>query len=56
MQGLLQNIFELVAQPGDIVLLLLVLCKQLIGVVADLFADMGVFDIEVVVARLDVVD
>jgi len=51
---LLQNILELIAQPGDGILLLLVVLQQYIGVVVDLFADMGIFDVEVVVARHDV--
>ena len=45
------------AQAGDDILLLLcILLQQFIGVVADLFADMGILDIEVVVAGFDVVD
>ena len=37
-------------------MLLLVLLQQFVGVVADLFADVGVLDVEVVVARNDVGD
>ena len=49
---MIENGFELVADALNLLLLLSIFGQEFIGVVADLCIDVGIFDIEVVVAAL----